>query len=147
MIANAGDKAVTYHFLRLIPVITRLSQVVEASYELLNSFVLLMDAAIELGPFENHVATYLKEAIKLVQYRLVALPLVGRDPRGSQRVLRILAHTVEERAHLSSSSSADSPEAIRNCSNLRFQRGHSSGARKSNVEGGCKCRFAISSHF
>ena len=67
MILNASDKAVVYHFLCQVSVITHLSQVVEASYKLHNSFVLL-NVVIELGPFKDDVSTYLKEATELVHY-------------------------------------------------------------------------------
>ena len=49
MITNADDNAVVYHFLRQVPVITSLSQVVEAGYKLLDSFILLLNATIEFG--------------------------------------------------------------------------------------------------
>ena len=41
------------------------------------------------------------------------------------------------------SSSEDSPDARRNCSNRLFQRGHSSGFRNSKGEGGCNRTLAI----
>ena len=42
-----------------------------------------------------------------------------------------------------SSLSLARPDASRNCSNLRFQRGHSSRVLKSNGEGGCRRMLAI----
>ena len=44
---------VVYHFLRQVLVITSLSQVVEAGYKLLDSFILLLNATIEFGPLKK----------------------------------------------------------------------------------------------
>ena len=100
MIANADDNAVMYHFLRQVPVITSLSQVVEAGYKLLDSFILLLTVTIEFVPLKDHVLLYLNKGVKLVHHSLVVLLLVGRNPDGLQHLLRVLAHTVEERTHL-----------------------------------------------
>ena len=58
MIASADDNVVIYHFLRQVPVITSLSQDVEAGYKLLDSFILLLNATIEFGPLKDHLTEF-----------------------------------------------------------------------------------------
>ena len=94
-------------------------------------------------PFEDDVLLNLKKS----SYCLITAPYFRQsasamlvEARMSSASSPIQYSSVLTCLSLLSSARSD---ASRNCSNLRFQRGHSSGVLKSNGEGGCRQMLAI----
>ena len=126
------------HLFFEVAVVAVFCELVQIDYELFGRLSVSLTPSVEPRPFVNDVCLTLKCSSNFCRIFLlvlwsssVALVEVSTDsasyPMQYSRVLTCC--TLSE---------VESPEAIRNCSNLHFQRGLSSGFRKSKFLGGSR---------